>query len=275
LLGYIDSNNPFFVALISDFNRFVLNEEKVGPFYNDELNPKFWDKYNNKSGNIEWVFDRIVRKKLLKIADDFYEKYQDLLGDLPIEDVQLTGSLANFNYTDRSDLDVHVLVDFKKIMSKKDILKAAVDGVRFIWNLRHDVIIRNHDVELYLQDIHEPHTSSGLYSLLDDKWIRKPKFDPPEVDEQDVKKKFEGFAYEINQMESKLISSSSLPSNAKEMYERLLRLKEKIQKMRKDDLSQNGEFSVGNLAFKMLRNEGYIAKLIDLISKAYARIYSE
>lgn len=263
------------MALISDFNNFVLNEEKVGSFYNDELNPKFWDKYENKSGSSEWVFDRIVRKKLLKIADDFYAKYNDLLGDLPIEDVQLTGSLANFNYTDKSDLDVHVLVDFNKIKSKRDILKAAVDGVRFVWNLRHDVVIRNHDVELYLQDIHEPHTASGLYSLMNDKWIRKPKFDPPEVDEHDVRKKFDGFASEINQMESKLITSSSLPDNAKEMYKRLIRIKEKIQKMRKDDLAKDGEFSVGNLAFKMLRNEGYIGKIIDLISKAYARIYSE
>jgi len=263
------------VASISDFNSFVLNEEKVGSFYNDELNPKFWDKYKNKSGDSEWVFDRIVRKKLLKISDDFYEKYKDLLGDLPIEDVQLTGSLANFNYTDKSDLDVHVLVDFNKIKSKRDILKAAVDGVRFVWNLRHDVIIRNHDVELYLQDIHEPHTASGLYSLMNDRWIRKPKFDPPEVDEHDVRKKFDGFASEINQMESKLVTSSSLPDNAKEMYKRLLRIKEKIQKMRKDDLAKDGEFSVGNLAFKMLRNDGYIGKIIDLISKAYARIYSE
>jgi predicted nucleotidyltransferase len=140
------------VASISDFSNFVLNEEKVGSFYNDELNPKFWDKYKNKSGGTEWVFDRIVRKKLLKIADDFYEKYKDLLGDLPIEDVQLTGSLANFNYTDKSDLDVHVLVDFNKIKSKRDILKAAVDGVRFVWNLRHDVVIRNHDIFFFARE---------------------------------------------------------------------------------------------------------------------------
>lgn len=263
------------MSVVKGFSNFVLNEDKVGSFYNDELNPKFWDKYRTKDGKDEWVFDRIVRKKLLKIAEDFYEKYKDLLGDLPISDIQLTGSLANYNYSDKSDLDVHVLVDFNKIKSKREIVKAAVDGIRFMWNLRHDVIIRGHDVEVYLQDIHEPHTASGLYSLMDDKWIRKPKFDPPEVDEHDVRKKFDGFASDINQMESKLVTSSSLPSNAKEMYKRLLRIKEKIQKMRKDDLAKDGEFSVGNLAFKMLRNEGYIGKIIDLISKAYSRIYSE
>jgi hypothetical protein len=197
------------------------------------------------------------------------------LGDLPIEDIQLTGSLANYNYTDKSDLDVHILVDFGKVDSPKDILKAAVDGIRFMWNLRHDVIIRGHDVELYLQDVNEPHTSTGLYSLKDNKWIKKPKFDPPHVDEQDVNKKYESIVSEINQLESKLVTSSSLPKEAKEMYKRLGRLKEKIQKMRKESLSKQGEFSVGNLTFKLLRNNGYIGKIIDLLSQAYARIYSE
>jgi hypothetical protein len=46
-------------------------------------------------------------------------------------------------------------------------------------------------------------------------------------------------------------------------------------KMRKEGLAENGEFSVGNLAFKKLRNEGYIEKIIELISKAYINIYNE
>ncbi len=260
---------------VLNFDRFCLNEDKIGSFYNDELNPKFWDKYKNKSGDTEWVFDALVRKKLLRIADDFYSKFGDLLGDLPIEDIQLTGSLANYNYTDKSDLDVHVLIDFSKVKSPRDVLKAAIDGVRFIWNLRHDVIIRGHDVELYLQDVNEPHTSTGLYSLKENKWIKKPQFDPPQVDEQDVNKKYEAFVSEINQLESKLVTSASLPKDAKDMYKRLERLKEKIQKMRKESLSKQGEFSVGNLTFKLLRNNGYIGKIIDLLSQAYARIYSE
>lgn len=260
---------------VIDFRLFVLNEDKVGPFYNDELNPKFWDLYTSSSNTEKWVFDPIVRRKLLSIAEDFYEKFAELLPGVPIEDIQLTGSLANYNYTDYSDLDVHVLVDFSKVDVKKDVLKKAVDGIRFIWNLRHNIIIRNHDVELYLQDVSEPHASSGLYSLLNNRWVRKPKFDPPEVDSQDVDKKFEGIASEINSMQTKLISMPDVPSDAKKMYSRLTKLKEKIQNMRKEGLSKSGEFSVGNLAFKKLRNEGYIEKIINLISQSYERIYSE
>jgi hypothetical protein len=252
-----------------------LFEEKIGSFYNDELNPKFWDKKVNKEGDVKFEFDPLVRKKLLKIADDFFSKFDDLLKGAKIQDIQLTGSLANFNYTDYSDLDVHVLINFSDVDAPKDVLKSAVDGIRFIWNLRHDVVVRGHDVELYLQDSKEPHTASGLYSLKDNKWIRKPKFDPPAVDEQDVNKKFDGLASDINQLQNKLLLVQNVPSDAKELYKRANKVKEKIQKMRKEGLSKSGEFSVGNLAFKKLRNEGYIEKLIDIISGAYGRIYSE
>ncbi len=259
---------------VKKFKDFLF-EEKIGSFYNDELNPKFWDKKVNKEGDVKWEFDPLVRKKLLKISEDFFSKYDDLLKGAKIQDIQLTGSLANYNYTDYSDLDVHVLINFSDVDSPKDVLKAAVDGIRFVWNLRHDVVIRGHDVELYLQDSKEPHTASGLYSLKDNKWIRKPKFDPPGVDEQDVNKKFEGLASEIRELENKLILVQNVPSDAKDLYKRANKLKEKIQKMRKEGLSESGEFSVGNLAFKKLRNEGYIEKLIDIISGAYGRIYSE
>jgi hypothetical protein len=58
------------------------------------------------------------------------------------------------------------LIDFTKIDENFPLVKKAVDGVRFIWNLRRKIKIRGFDVELYVQDINEPHTSSGLYSSL-------------------------------------------------------------------------------------------------------------
>jgi ribosomal protein L17 len=110
---------------------------------------------------------------------------------------------------------------------------------------------------------------------MDDEWIKKPTFDPPSVDPADVDKKYEGIASDINKFEEKLVKQNTTPSNAKELYEKAGKLKEKIMKMRKEGLQKEGEFSVGNLAFKKLRNEGYIEKLIDTISQAYDKIYSE
>lgn len=252
-----------------------LTEKKVNEFYNDELNPKFWTKKIKKDGSIEWELDRSVRRKLLKIADDFYSKFEDTIGKPKIVDVQLTGSLSNYNYTKYSDLDVHVLVDFDKIDAPKKVLKSAIDGIRFIWNLRHDIKIRGHEVETYMQDSDEPHVASGLYSLKDDEWIVKPVFDPPAVDPSDVQTKYEGIAYDIDKISQKIKKENLDPGTAKELFQRASKLKDKIMKMRKEGLSKEGEFSVGNLAFKKLRNKGYIEKLIDTISLAYDKIYSE
>ena len=264
------------MELVKKFNDYFLLEKQVNAFYHDELNPKFWTKNVSKDGSKEkWTIDPIIRKKLLKIGNEFYDKFGDVIGKTPIVDIQLTGSLANYNYTDFSDLDLHVLVDFSKIDAPNKVLKAAVDGIRFVWNTRHDIKMRGYDVEVYLQDSKEPHTASGLFSLKDNKWIRTPKFDPPMVDEDDVDKKADGIKQDINNYEAKLVTASDLPKDARNLHKRANALKEKIHKMRKEGLQKGGEFAVGNLAFKKLRNDGYIEKLINVISEAYDRIYTE
>jgi hypothetical protein len=250
-------------------------ERQVSPFYNDELSPIFWTK-KTKGDNITWEFDQRVRKKLLRIAGDFFEKFDEILKEKDIVDIQLTGSLANFNYTNLSDLDVHVIVNLEGIDDENpQILKSALDGIRFIWNLRHNVAIRGYDVELYIQDAKFLHNSSGLFSLMNNEWIKNPVFDPPEIDEKDVNRKVEAISYDIDQLHTRLISMSTIPNNAKELYERSIKLKEKIMKMRKEGLKKEGEFSIGNLTFKKLRNDGYIEKLIDINSEAYDKIYTE
>ena len=253
-----------------------LNEREISPFYHDVLNPVFWTKKKDRSGEEKWVFDQRVRRKLLRIAKEFFSKFSDVLKEKNIVDIQLTGSLSNFNYTDFSDLDVHIIVDLKGIDDDNpQILKLAIDGIRFAWNLRHDIVIRGYDVELYVQNEDEPHTASALFSLLNNEWIKKPVYDPPTVDEMDVDKKYHGIVSDIENLHSRLMISADLPTNARQLYKRCVKLKDKIQKMRKEGLSKGGEMSIGNLAFKKLRNEGYIEKLIDIISKSYDKIYTE
>ena len=264
------------MEIVKSFQDYFLFEKQVNAFYQDELNPKFWSKRISKDGSKEkWVLDPLVRKKLLKIGQEFYDSLKEVLGKVPIQDIQLTGSLANYNWTDLSDLDVHVLVDFDKIKAPRKVIEAAGEGAKFMWNIRHDIKLRGHDVEVFLQDSDERHHITGLFSLLNNQWIKKPEFDPPKVDEDDVNKKAEGISNEISTLESKLVSSYSLPRDYRNLFRRAKTLKKKISKMRREGLGKKGEFSVGNLAFKKLRNDGYITKLIDVMSKAYDKIYSE
>ena len=239
------------------------SEEERNDFYKEELNSSFWE--DNK-------FDPHIREKLLMIADDFYSA---LKFSAKIQDIQLTGSLANYNWTDKSDLDVHVLVDFEEIDDNTELVRRAVDGARFIWNLRHNLKIKGFDVELYVQDINDLHTASGLFSLLNNKWIRIPKYNPPEIDYKDVDKKFQGLVSDILNVENITATSDFSNVSPEEIYTLAVKLKKKILEMRKEGLSRSGEFSVENLVFKKLRNEGYIEKIIELISKSYTNIYNE
>lgn len=231
-------------------------------YYKDELNPKFWSNEE---------FDPMVRTKLLAIAQDFYEGLQLTV---PIVDVQLTGSIANYTWTEYSDLDVHVILDFKSIGEDIELVKKALDGQRFIWNMRHPVIIKEHDVELYAQDENEPHVSSGLFSLMKNEWIKKPVWDEPVIDELDVKRKVEAYITEIEELEKNLADGSD-EFEARELLERVGSLKTKIMKARKEGLAETGEFSVENLVFKQLRNQGWIERLIDAGAKSYSAIYSD
>lgn len=251
------------VAILNYNSWLYENKLERNDFYKEELNPSFWKE--NK-------FDQGIRKKLLMIANDFFSA---LKFSAKILDIQLTGSLANYNWTDKSDFDVHVLIDFSEVDDNTELVKRAVDGARFMWNLKHNIKIKGFDVELYAQDINEPHTASGLFSLLNNKWVRIPKFNPPEIDYKDVDKKFQGIVSDILNVENVVSTLNFLSVTPEEIYTLTVKLKKKILDMRKEGLARSGEFSVENLVFKKLRNEGYIEKIIDLISKSYTNIYNE
>ena len=233
-------------------------------YYNDTLHPQFWD---------EFEFKEDVLKPILKIVDDFVKDDAHISPEM-VEDVQLTGSLANYNYSEYSDLDVHILLDFADINKDEEIVKRALDGKSFIWNLRHDIKFNGHEVELYFQDIHEPHVASGLFSLSGNRWIKKPKYEKPEIDHEDVVKKANSFKKELDLL-ADVLDNISDEKEFSLINKRAKKLKEKIMRMRKEGLAGKGEFSVENLAFKTLRNDQTIARLNELIIKSYDLMYSK
>ena len=233
-------------------------------YYNDTLHPQFWDDFE---------FKEDVLKPILKIVDDFVKDDAHISAEM-VEDIQLTGSLANYNYSEYSDLDVHILLDFADINKDEEIVKRALDGKRFIWNLRHDIKFNGHEVELYFQDIHEPHVASGLFSLSGNRWIKKPKYEKPEIDHEDVVKKANSFKKELDLL-ADVLDNISDEKEFSLINRRAKKLKEKIMRMRKEGLAGKGEFSVENLAFKTLRNDQTIARLNDLIIKSYDLMYSK
>ena len=197
------------------------------PIYKKELNPSFWQ---NNSFNIS------TRRRILKIVSDFLK---ELELEVPIIDVRLTGSLSNFNYNKFSDIDTHIIIDFSKINEDKALVKDMLDGKRFVWNLRHNIFLKGHEVELYFEDKDEPHISSGVYSLLKNKWIKEPSYNPPEnIDMEQLKSKVIRYTDLIDRMEA-LINETSDKQDLKLIHNKAKKLKDKIMKVRKEALEDS------------------------------------
>jgi predicted nucleotidyltransferase len=193
-----------------------------------------------------------IKKRLIEISNDFIES----LGvEFFIHDVVLTGSLANYNWSQYSDIDLHVIIDFEESKYEMDILKEFFDAKKNVWNEKHDIKIKGYDVEIYVQDINEPHISSGVYSVLHNKWEIEPKKETPNIDDRKILEKGEDFAKKIDY----------LTKNPKEVtINQLEDLRKKIKEFRQSGLESGGEYSYENLTFKLLRRNGYIQKLLKL-----------
>lgn len=238
-----------------------INERRI--HYNRSLSPDIWEN---------GVLNERIRKKLLKIGKEFFDGLE--YENVEIKDIHLTGSMANYNYNSNSDLDVHIIIDFKDISSNVELVKKAMHGHKFEWNMKHDITIKGHDVEVYVMDINEEHIASGQFSLMFDKWIYKPKYNPPDVDNDDVYKKYKDYVYYIDKYD-RLSKRNLTPEDCELYHNKSKKLMNKIMKNRKSSLIESGEFSIGNLVFKKLRSEGEIKKLVNSINLLYDKIYSQ
>jgi len=224
----------------------------------DELQPKLWKNSTH--------LHQGVKNALLEIVDEFLE---NLGFDMKIADIIITGSIANYNWSQFSDIDIHILVDFAEINEDEKLVKRFFDAVRSNWNKLHDIHVKGHEVELYVQAVNEPHISTGVYSLTDQKWLVVPKKIEPEVDKVTSLKKMKSLAREIDKL-SKTYDNGQY----EEAYKLAGRIKDKMKRMRQSGLQRSGIYSPENLAFKMLRRSGDIEQLFSIYTQAYDKIYS-
>lgn len=209
--------------------------------YHDTLNPAIWDGV---------VLKTEVRYKLLAVAHHF-AKFLNV-PKLNLRDITISGSNAAYGYSDKSDLDLHLVVDMPK---DKPELEELYTAKKNQYNFTYNITVKGIDVELYVQDVQQEHHSAGIYSVLHDRWISKPKHQPPNIDDKEVGRKARNYSSLINQA----IKSNDL-NKAKETMS-------KIRRLRQAGLEAGGEYSVENLAFKLLRNRGKIDKFRKHIDK--------
>jgi hypothetical protein len=206
--------------------------------HHHELNPVLWD--NNR-------LRTEVRIKLMQIAKHFAEYLA--VSKLHLKDITVSGSSAGYNYSDHSDIDLHLVV------SKTDGNDELFTAKKNLYNNQHNLAIHDIPVELYVQPASQEHHSAGIYSVLHDKWIHEPEHKEPTVDPKDIKSKARSYASKINAA----IRSADI--------EQCRRAMDELKRLRKAGLETGGEQSVENLAFKLLRARGQIDRLRKYIDK--------
>jgi hypothetical protein len=232
------------------------NESTVVPFssfikeqfttleYHDELNPKLWNEYELKPE---------VREKLIQIGD-YWTKWAGFPKNA-IRDYIFVGGNANYNYTPKSDIDLHIIVDANEIADCPDIIDDYFENKRDLWKLKHNISIYGINVEISAQDIDDKFPENqGVFSLLKNEWLSKPT--NLEMKLGDIPG-----SEEVNYYKSQL--DTALGDTQDE--DQIKKLKKIVKDLRVSSLMQSGEFGVGNLIFKELRNLGYFDKMNQLL----------
>jgi len=223
----------------------------------DNLNPKIWKK---SEGGI--IMNPKVRNRLLEIAHDFIEF---LNVDFVISDIVMTGSLANYNWSKYSDVDIHILADFKQF---NDIERPLYEELFYLkkslYNDKHDIKIFGYDVENYVEDdsVQKKVKGIGIYSLLNEEWISKPS-------KQSVSINYEQISLKVKQWMKIIdgIVDNTKDEDIETSKNIIQKCNDKIRKYRESGLQDGGEYSEENLVFKVLRRNGYLEKIRSLSNK--------
>lgn len=223
-----------------DFKDFI-NEMKISLEYHSELNPKLWDGDKLKPA---------VRSALLKYIEAWRD-YANIPKGL-VQDIIMTGGNANYNYTNKSDIDVHLIVNRNKLGKERTMIDDYLQDKKVLWSMTHKITVYGYSLEPYAQDpVDKYPQGQGIYSLKHDKWVQKPirgQYDFK--NDKLLKQKVSHYMHTID----------SLIKNQMDLSQ-FKQLKDKLRNMRGAAIQKGGEFSRENLVFKELRNRGYLDKM--------------
>lgn len=205
------------------------------------LNPKIWDKNNELIEEVEY--------KIYDIVDEFKTQIEEDGVKLDIKDIYLLGSNANYNYTNESDLDIHIMADESFDCNEKH-LQIIYNAYKALFNSKYDITINGIAVELYVENMsNSTNVSTGVYSL-NNGWIKEPsQYVIPKIDEDKLEKA-------VADWEKRYLQIMENPS-----LDKIDAFIDELYEVRKTSIKKEGEFGFGNLIFKEIRRLKYLENL--------------
>jgi len=132
-----------------------LKESILDPGH-DELSLDLWTKENEIQPK--------VKKQIIDVLDAWKKKIKL---SLKVDSINIVGSMTGYNYSDETDIDVHVQFDTDD--------KEKIERLRDI--MPEDVVLTGtkHPVQYYFMRNNEDKEARyhGIYDLMNEKWIKK------------------------------------------------------------------------------------------------------
>lgn len=229
---------------MSDFKTIIKSFE-----VKDKLTSEIWEPSGEK-------MKPEVRNRLLEIAEEFINF---LKVDVFVNDIVMTGSLSNYNWSEFSDVDLHIITDMENYGNQKELYDELFKVKKSLFNLTHDITVKGYDVELYVEPKGQDHFSSGIYSVLNDEWINEPEKEEVKIDGKKIKQKSEDWMDIIDTVIDEVQDVSI--EDGKEIISKYMG---KLKNYRTAGLRKGGEYSYENLVYKVLRRNGYLEKFVEL-----------
>lgn len=220
--------------------------------YHTELNPKLWN-----DGHL----NRDITSRLISIAREWQE--YALIPNEAVKDIIITGGNVNYNYTEQSDIDVHLVCDWSKMPIKdNDILMDFLFAKKDLWARKHNIKILGYPVELFAQPEDKKFPDGqGVYSILHDKWVVKPQFQSQIDWQKDLQLRKDVFSA-VKTVNALIKAHDVAKAEA---------FKNSLHASRGTAIQNSGEFAHQNLIYKDLRNRGYLDKLSKFIQASKDR----
>jgi hypothetical protein len=214
------------------------------------LNPKIWSESGDK-------MNPKVRQNLLEIDYQFIKSFGI---DVVVDDIIVKGSITNYSWSKYSDVDLHIVIDYEQFSKKlKDLYVEFFDLKKVVFNQKRQLSIFGFDVETYVEGISDEGVSGGIYSILENEWIKKPKKESMNVPKEHIIKTSKKWMRIIDNL-LKHLEGETIDT----IKDSVKGIKEKLKKYRQAGLAKDGELGLENLVFKVLRRNGYIEKLYDI-----------
>jgi len=248
-----------------------INEDKIEQIFKSQDS---FDSFVNESrvnDETNWFVPQVhfidYKTKIWRYENKLFSSFYKWLYknfDIEIKDILLVGSMAGYNYSEHSDVDLHIVLDFGEISTDPELLRKYFFLAKSKWNRNYRVTVGGHDVEVYAEDIGDDPVPSPTYSLMRGEWILEPSKEDVSIDYEGVVKKVKEKVKQIDELQSLHDSG-----NYEEAYDLSLAMKTKLRNFRKSGLDESGEFSIENLAYKILRRSGEIERVADILKKSY------